>query len=103
MKAEIICVGTEILMGNIVNTNAAYISRGLAGLGVSCFYQSVVGDNDGRLSEVFEEAAKRADIVILSGGLGPTEDDLTKETVATAMGRKPCTARLSPARNDAFR
>ncbi|MBQ2454322.1 MAG: CinA family nicotinamide mononucleotide deamidase-related protein, partial [Lachnospiraceae bacterium] len=88
MKAEIICVGTEILMGNIVNTNAAYISRGLAGLGVSCFYQSVVGDNDGRLSEVFEEAAKRADIVILSGGLGPTEDDLTKETVAKAMGRK---------------
>ncbi|MBQ1881563.1 MAG: competence/damage-inducible protein A, partial [Lachnospiraceae bacterium] len=60
----------------------------LAGLGVSCFYQSVVGDNDGRLSEVFEEAAKRADIVILSGGLGPTEDDLTKETVAKAMGRK---------------
>ncbi len=88
MKAEIICVGTEILMGNIVNTNAAYISRGLAGLGVSCFYQSVVGDNDGRLSEVFDEAAKRADIVILSGGLGPTEDDLTKETVAKAMGRK---------------
>ena len=88
MKAEIICVGTEILMGNTVNTNAAYISRGLAGLGVSCFYQSVVGDNDGRLSEVFDEAAKRADIVILSGGLGPTEDDLTKETVAKAMGRK---------------
>ena len=88
MKAEIICVGTEILMGNIVNTNAAYISRGLAGLGVSCYYQSVVGDNDGRLAEVFNEAAKRADIVILSGGLGPTEDDLTKETVAKAMGRQ---------------
>ncbi len=88
MKAEIICVGTEILMGNIVNTNAAYISRGLAGLGVSCYYQSVVGDNDGRLAEVFNEAAKRADIVILSGGLGPTEDDLTKETVAKTMGRQ---------------
>ncbi|MCR5746631.1 MAG: competence/damage-inducible protein A [Lachnospiraceae bacterium] len=88
MKAEIICVGTEILMGNIVNTNSAYISRGLAGLGVSCFYQSVVGDNDGRLGEVFGEAAKRADIVILSGGLGPTEDDLTKETVAKAMGKE---------------
>ena len=88
MKAEIICVGTEILMGNIVNTNAAYISKGLAGLGVSCYYQSVVGDNDGRLSEVFKEASQRADIVVLSGGLGPTEDDLTKETVAKAMGRQ---------------
>ncbi len=88
MKAEIICVGTEILMGNIVNTNAAYISGGLAGLGISCYYQTVVGDNDGRLGEVFNEAAGRADIVILSGGLGPTEDDLTKETVARAMGKE---------------
>lgn len=88
MKAEIICVGTEILMGNIVNTNAAYISAGLAGLGISCYYQTVVGDNDGRLGEVFNEAAGRADIVILSGGLGPTEDDLTKETVARAMGKE---------------
>lgn len=87
MKAEIICVGTEILMGNIVNTNAAYIAEGLAGLGISCFYQTVVGDNDSRLLELFKEASKRADIVILSGGLGPTEDDLTKETVARAMGR----------------
>ncbi|MBQ9360652.1 MAG: competence/damage-inducible protein A [Lachnospiraceae bacterium] len=88
MKAEIICVGTEILMGNIVNTNAAYIAEGLAGLGISCYYQTVVGDNDSRLSELFNESAKRADIVILSGGLGPTEDDLTKETVAKAMGHK---------------
>ena len=88
MKAEIICVGTEILMGNIVNTNAAYISAGLAGLGISCYYQSVVGDNDTRLKEVFDEASKRADIVILSGGLGPTEDDLTKETVSNAIGKK---------------
>lgn len=87
MKAEIICVGTEILMGNIVNTNAAYIAEGLAGLGISCFYQTVVGDNDSRLLELFGEASKRADIVILSGGLGPTEDDLTKETVARAMGQ----------------
>ncbi len=88
MKAEIICVGTEILMGNIVNTNAAYIAEGLASIGVSCFYQSVVGDNDARLCEVFKEAAKRADVVILSGGLGPTEDDLTKETVADVMAKK---------------
>ncbi|MBQ7583709.1 MAG: competence/damage-inducible protein A [Lachnospiraceae bacterium] len=88
MKAEIICVGTEILMGNIVNTNAAYISAGLASLGISCYYQTVVGDNDGRLEEVFKESANRADVVILSGGLGPTEDDLTKETVARSMGMK---------------
>ena len=88
MKAEIICVGTEILMGNIVNTNAAYISAGLAGLGISCYYQSVVGDNDGRLMEMFNESAKRSDIVILSGGLGPTEDDLTKETVSRALDKK---------------
>ena len=88
MKAEIICVGTEILMGNIVNTNAAYIAEGLAGLGISCFYQSVVGDNDSRLREIFDEASERADIIILSGGLGPTEDDLTKETVAKAMDRE---------------
>ena len=88
MKAEIICVGTEILMGNIVNTNAAYIAEGLASIGVSCFYQSVVGDNDTRLCEVFKEAANRADVVILSGGLGPTEDDLTKETVAGVMKKK---------------
>lgn len=88
MKAEIICVGTEILMGNIVNTNAAYISAGLAGLGISCYYQSVVGDNDARLKEVFDESSKRADIVILSGGLGPTEDDLTKETVSRALNKK---------------
>ena len=88
MKAEIICVGTELLMGNTVNTNATYIARGLAGLGISCFYQSVVGDNDGRLKELFNEASERADIVVLSGGLGPTEDDLTKETVARAMGQQ---------------
>ena len=89
MKAEIICVGTEILMGNIINTNAAFIAKGLASMGISCFHQSVVGDNDGRLGELFAEAADRSDVVILSGGLGPTEDDLTKETVAGADGEQP--------------
>ncbi len=88
MTAELICVGTEILLGNIVNTNAAFISRKLARLGISCFYQIVVGDNGGRLKEVLENAVKRSDIVILSGGLGPTEDDLTKETASEVMGRK---------------
>lgn len=85
MTAEIICVGTEILLGNIVNTNAAYISRECAGLGLSVYSQEVVGDNDERLGAVFSEAFRRSDIVILSGGLGPTEDDLTKETVCRVL------------------
>lgn len=85
MTAEIICVGTEILLGNIVNTNAAYISRECAALGLSVYSQEVVGDNAGRLGEVFTGAFRRSDIVILSGGLGPTEDDLTKETVCRVL------------------
>ena len=86
MIVEIICVGTEILMGNIVNTNAAYLAEQCAGLGLSCYYQSVVGDNHDRLFEVIKTAAGRSDIVILSGGLGPTQDDLTKETAAEVLG-----------------
>lgn len=82
MTVEIICVGTEILLGNIVNTNAAYLAEKCAGLGLSCYYQSVVGDNAERLTEVIRTAMKRSDVIILSGGLGPTEDDLTKETAA---------------------
>ncbi len=88
MTVELICVGTEILLGNIVNTNAAYMSEKLAGLGLSNYYQTVVGDNAGRLKATLETAVKRSDIVILCGGLGPTEDDLTKETAAEVMGRK---------------
>lgn len=86
MTSEIICVGTELLMGNVVNTNASYMAKGLAGLGISCCYQSVVGDNESRLKEILEPARKRSDIVILTGGLGPTADDLTKETAASVMG-----------------
>ncbi|MCL1849733.1 MAG: competence/damage-inducible protein A [Clostridiales bacterium] len=86
MNAEILCVGTEILLGDIVNTNAAYISRGLAACGVGCYYQSVVGDNAGRLSECLELALSRADVIVMTGGLGPTYDDLTKETVAACFG-----------------
>jgi len=86
MNAEILCVGTEILLGDIINTNAAYISRGLANCGVGCYYQSVVGDNPGRLSESLKLALSRADMVVTTGGLGPTYDDLTKETVATYFG-----------------
>lgn len=88
MTVELICVGTELLLGNIINTNAAYLSEKCALLGLSMYYQSVVGDNAARLSELLETAKKRSDIVILSGGLGPTQDDLTKETAAAVMGRK---------------
>ncbi len=82
MKAEILCVGTELLLGDIVNTNAAYIAKELANIGIDVFYQSVVGDNDGRLQGSLDLAFSRADIVVMTGGLGPTYDDLTKETVA---------------------
>ena len=87
MTAELISVGAEILMGNIVNTNAAYLSGKCAGLGLSLYYETVVGDNEERLLEVIKTAWQRAEVVILSGGLGPTEDDLTKETAAKALGR----------------
>ncbi len=88
MTVELISVGTELLLGNIVNTNAAYLAEQCAGLGLSCFFQSVVGDNGERLKLVLKMAMERSDIVILSGGLGPTEDDLTKETVAEVCGKR---------------
>ncbi|MEA4852655.1 MAG: competence/damage-inducible protein A [Christensenella sp.] len=81
-RAEILCVGTELLLGDIVNTNAAYIAKELANIGIGVYYQSVVGDNNDRLKESLNLAFSRADIVIMTGGLGPTYDDLTKETVA---------------------
>lgn len=87
MKVELICVGTELLLGSIVNTNAAYLAEKCAGLGLTCYFQTVVGDNESRLAQVLETAMKRSDIVIASGGLGPTEDDLTKETAAKVCGR----------------
>ena len=87
MTAEIICVGTELLLGNIVNTNAAYLAEKLAGAGLDCYYQTVVGDNVERLAGVLKCAMERSDVILLSGGLGPTEDDLTKETVAEVCGK----------------
>lgn len=88
MTAEIICVGTEILLGNIVNTNAAYLSERLAALGISVFFETTVGDNPQRLEEVLRTGLKRSDLLILSGGLGPTKDDLTKEIAAKVCGQK---------------
>ena len=84
-NAEILCVGTELLLGEVVNTNAAYISRELAKLGISVYHTSVVGDNPKRLSEAVKTALNNADLLVLSGGLGPTYDDLTKETVAETL------------------
>jgi nicotinamide-nucleotide amidase len=87
MIVELISVGTELLLGNIVNTNAAYLSEQCALLGLSMYYQSVVGDNEERLTSSLTSALERSDVVILSGGLGPTKDDLTKEAAAKVMGR----------------
>ncbi|MGY3765668.1 competence/damage-inducible protein A [Vagococcus vulneris] len=86
MKAEIIAVGTEILLGQITNTNATFISQFLAELGIEVYYQSAVGDNSQRLTDVLTTAAKRSDVIVVCGGLGPTDDDLTKETVAEFLG-----------------
>lgn len=88
MTVEIISVGTELLLGNIVNTNAAFLAEQCAALGLECYFQTVVGDNRERLSLCLETAMERSDVVILSGGLGPTEDDLTKETVAQVCGKE---------------
>jgi len=82
MKAEILCIGTELLHGDIVNTNAKYISVKLAELGIDVYYHSVVGDNPERIKNAFELALDRVDIVITTGGLGPTQDDITKEIAA---------------------
>ncbi|MFW5669343.1 MAG: molybdopterin-binding protein, partial [Acetivibrio ethanolgignens] len=76
MTAELISVGTEILLGNIVNTNAAFLSQECAKLGLSVYHQCVVGDNEDRLLEALKMALKRSDIVILTGGLGPPKDDM---------------------------
>lgn len=88
MIVELISVGTELLLGNIINTNAAYLAEKCAAVGLSCYYQGVVGDNEKRLEDALRLALSRADIVILSGGLGPTKDDLTKEVTAKVFGRE---------------
>lgn len=88
MKAEILAVGTELLLGDIVNTNAQYIAKRLADVGINVFHQSVVGDNVLRLKEELNLAFSRSDLVITTGGLGPTKDDLTKETGAEFFNKK---------------
>lgn len=88
MIIEFISVGTEILLGNITNTNARYLAEECAVLGLTNYYQVTVGDNEGRLSDAIRTALNRSDIVLLSGGLGPTEDDITRETTAKVLGRE---------------
>ena len=89
MKAEIISIGTEILLGEILDTNTQYIASRLPALGIDLYYTSVVGDNLGRLVEVIGRAWERSDLVLATGGLGPTEDDLTREAIARVLGEEP--------------
>jgi nicotinamide-nucleotide amidase len=88
MRAEIVSIGTEILLGEIIDTNSAYIAERLPALGIDVYFKHVVGDNLGRLVQVLRLAHDRADLVITTGGLGPTEDDLTREAIATVMGEE---------------
>lgn len=102
MKAEIIAVGTEILTGQIVNTNAQFLSEKCAALGIDVYFHTAVGDNVERLLSVLEIARKRSDLVLLCGGLGPTEDDLTKQTLAQFLGRKLVIDSAAMEKLDAF-
>jgi nicotinamide-nucleotide amidase len=86
MRAEIVSVGTEILLGHIVDTNAAWLAQQLSQLGIDCFYVSAVGDNLGRLTDHLSRARARSDLVVITGGLGPTEDDLTREAISAVLG-----------------
>ena len=86
-NAEIVSIGSELLLGQIVDTNASWLARRLTDIGVNLYYKTVVGDNPGRMEEVLSRALERSDVVITGGGLGPTQDDLTREAIAAATGR----------------
>ncbi len=88
MKAEILCIGTELLLGDTVNTNATYISQKLAKLGLDCFYHSVAGDNSQKIKSAIDVAVKRAELIIITGGLGPTDDDITMQSVAEYFNKE---------------
>jgi nicotinamide-nucleotide amidase len=89
MRAELVSIGTELLLGQIVDTNAAHLAGRLADLGIDCHWVSTVGDNLGRATEVIRRALDRSDLVVCTGGLGPTEDDLTREAIAASLGQAP--------------
>ncbi|RMF85086.1 MAG: competence/damage-inducible protein A, partial [Nitrospinota bacterium] len=86
MQAEIVMIGTELLLGQIVDTNATYLAQQLRDLGLNLYYKTTVGDNKDRIRAVLQQAHERSDVVITSGGLGPTLDDLTREAIAEAVG-----------------
>jgi nicotinamide-nucleotide amidase len=88
VNAEIVAIGSELLLGQIVDTNSAWMAQRLAEIGVNLFYKTIVGDNAGRMREIISRALERSDVVITSGGIGPTEDDLTREIVAEVTGRQ---------------
>jgi len=89
VRAELLSIGTELLLGQIVDTNAAYLAGRLALLGIDCLHMQTVGDNLERAAAAFERALARSDLVVATGGLGPTEDDLTREAIAAALGETP--------------
>src|SRR5947209_4857303 len=89
MRAEIMSVGTELLLGHITDTNANWLAQQLAALGIDLYYVSQVGDNLERLTQTLQRARERSDLVVISGGLGPTEDDLTREAIAATLGETP--------------
>ena len=89
MKAEIIAIGTEILLGEIIDTNSAHIAQSLPELGIDLYYKSVVGDNMGRIVETLQRAWGRSDLVVITGGLGPTVDDMTREGICALLGEEP--------------
>src|SRR5260370_37213837 len=95
MRAEIISCGTELLLGHITDTNATYLAQSLASLGIDLYFVSQVGDNQGRIVETLRRAWERSDLIIMTGGLGPTEDDLARESVSALLGETmPGDARL---------
>jgi molybdenum cofactor synthesis domain-containing protein len=89
VRAELLSIGTELLLGQIVDTNSAYLAGRLANQGIDLLYMSTVGDNLARATETVRRAAERSDLVVCTGGLGPTEDDLTREAIAAALGETP--------------
>src|SRR6476620_103420 len=86
MRAEIISIGTELLLGEIIDTNAAWLAQQLAATGVDVYFRTTVGDNVGRIAASIQNGLARADVIITTGGLGPTVDDMTREAIAQAVG-----------------
>src|SRR5690349_21420675 len=89
MRAEILSVGTELLLGHITDTNASYLAQRLFALGIDLYFISAAGDNLARLTQTVARAHERSDLVVITGGLGPTEDDLTREAIAAVLGETP--------------